>query len=97
VKKLWSALVVLALIVGAGAARAQSNLVLFISSPGDYIGLGGTYLTTDTNSFSVSATPSLITVDAFGFNFWIASPRGATLHPGFYANSARRKTARNIF
>lgn len=73
----------------AAVASAQSNLVLFISSPGDYIGQGQTYVTTNQANFSFSGSASLIQVGAFGFNFSIEGPGGATLVVGLYTNSAR--------
>jgi parallel beta-helix repeat protein len=73
----------------ARVANCQSNLVLFISSPGDYIGQGQTYVTEDPAAFSVSGTPALITVSAFGYNFWIGGPGGANLTVRLYPNSAR--------
>src|SRR5690349_12739873 len=73
----------------AVAASAQSNLVLFISSPGDYIGGGQTYVATNQGSFSFSGSASFIQVGAFGFNFWIQGPGGANLAVGLYTNSAR--------
>ncbi len=69
--------------------RAQSNLVLFISQPGDYIGQGQTYVTTNQADFSFSGTPALITVGAFGYTFWIGGPGGTNLDVGTYTNSAR--------
>ena len=77
------------MLFAAGVACAQSNLVLFISSPGDYIGQGQTYVTTNLSDFSFSGTPALITVGAFGYTFWIGGPGGANLTVGLYTNSAR--------
>lgn len=73
----------------AVGVSAQSNLVLFISSPGDYIGQGGTYVTTNQSSFSFSGSASFIQVGAFGFNFSIQGPGGSNLTVGLYTNSAR--------
>jgi len=70
-------------------AHAQSNLVLFISQPGDYIGGGQTYITTNTSDFSFSSSPNLVTVAAFGYTFWIGGPAGSNLMVGLYTNSAR--------
>lgn len=71
------------------SVHAQSNLVLFISQPGDYIGQGQTYVTTNTANFSFSGSPNLVTVGAFGYTFWIGGPGGANLAVGVYTNSAR--------
>src|ERR1022692_4846231 len=55
-------------------ASAQSNLVLFISSPDDYIGAGRSYVTEDLSQFSVSGDAATISVGAFGFGFTFAGP-----------------------
>src|ERR1035441_1295981 len=74
----------------ANVANCQSNLVLFISAPGDYIGGGHTYVTEDQSGFSVSGTPATIAVDAFGFYFSFAGPGGANLAVGTYRSEERR-------
>ncbi|MEI9864728.1 MAG: right-handed parallel beta-helix repeat-containing protein [Limisphaerales bacterium] len=70
-------------------AQAQSNLVLLISSPGDYVGQGQTYVTENPDGFSVSGTPAIITINAFGFGFTFAGPGNTPLTTGVYTNSAR--------
>jgi len=82
-------LLIVCWLFATGSAWAQSNLVLFISQPGDYIGQGQTYVTTNTADFSFSGSPNLVTVGAFGYTFWIGGPGGANLAVGTYANSAR--------
>src|ERR1039457_1138380 len=82
-------LLVAAWLCATGSAQAQSNLVLFISQPGDYIGQGQTYVTTNTANFSFSGPPNLVTVGAFGYTFWVGGPGGANLAVGLYTNSAR--------
>src|ERR1035438_185120 len=77
------------ILFAANVANCQSNLVLFISAPGDYIGGGHTYVTEVQSGFSVSGTPATITVSAFGFYFTFAGPGGANLAVGTYTNSAR--------
>ena len=77
------------IVFAANVANCQSNLVLFISAPGDYIGGGHTYVTEVQSGFSVSGTPATITVSAFGFYFTFAGPGGANLAVGTYTNSAR--------
>jgi hypothetical protein len=84
-----SGFVVASLLLAARFACAQSNMVLFISQSGDYIGQGRTYATTNTGDFSISGGPTLITVGAFGFDFYFAGPGGAALTVGVYLNSAR--------
>lgn len=70
----------------AQLAHCQSNLVLLASQPGDYIGGGETYVTTNATDFSLSGTPSLVTVDAFGFTIQFAS---TNLSVGPYTNATR--------
>jgi len=77
------------LLLSIRVATAQSNLVLFISQSGDYIGQGLTYVTTNTAEFSFSGTPALVTVSAFGYGFYIGGPGGTSLTVGIYTNSAR--------
>ena len=86
---LFPSLLIVCWLCATGSAWAQSNLVLFISQPGDYIGQGQTYVTTNTADFSFSGSPNLVTVGAFGYNFWIGGPGGANLAVGTYTNSAR--------
>jgi hypothetical protein len=62
------------LLFATNFAKAQSNLVLFISSSGDYIGQGQTYITENQGDFNVSGTPATITISAFGFGFTFAGP-----------------------
>src|SRR5437870_7062564 len=72
-----------------GVARAQSNLVLFISDPGDYIGQGLTYVTTNSADFTFSGTPPFVQASAFGYGFSFAGPGGSNLTVAVYANAAR--------
>jgi hypothetical protein len=71
----------------ARVASCESNLVLFMSSSGDYIGQGRAYLTEDTNQISVSEP--WVWFGAFGFNFVFSSPNGAPLTVGTYSNAIR--------
>ncbi len=86
-------LLLLALFTGvsflASVAHSQSNLVLFISSPGDYVGGGGTYVTEDPSGFIVNGTANHIEVQAFDYWFEFGGPGGANLTVGLYTNSAR--------
>jgi hypothetical protein len=77
-----------ALLIAAGSANAQSNLVLFISSPGDYIGQGQTYVTTNYADFSFSGTATGISVGAFGYGFTFV-PGTGNLGVGTYPNTTR--------
>ncbi len=81
--------VVIALLLATLTVHAQSNMVLFISSPGDSIGQGQTYFTQDKTQFSVSGTSPHITVAAFGFTFNFSGPGGTNLTVGAYPNSIR--------
>lgn len=83
-----SSAVALALFLAAGSTKAQSNLVLFISSPGDYIGQGQTYVTTNSADFSFSGTATGISVGAFGYGFTFV-PGTGNLGVGAYPNTAR--------
>jgi alpha-tubulin suppressor-like RCC1 family protein len=80
---------VFALVLATLTVRAQSNLVLLNSSPGDPVGNGQIYATENPANFSVSGTPAPITISAFGFTFYFASPDGTSLTVGNYPNSAR--------
>src|ERR1017187_7491214 len=73
----------------ANVANCQSNLVLFISSPGDYIGQGQTYVTENLSDFSVAESSGTITVSAFGFNFNFSGSNWTALTVGTYSNSSR--------
>src|ERR1700722_12608203 len=74
---------ILLVLLTATTGRAQSNLVLFVSASGDYIGEGSTYVTTNTNNFSFSGSTGGIQVGAFGFGFTF-TPGSATLGVGTY-------------
>src|SRR5436190_1811699 len=82
------AIAAFACFVGMTSAQGQSNMVLFISAPGDYIGQGQTYATTDTNAFSFSGTVGGLSVGAFGYGFTFVPGTGA-LSVGTYANATR--------
>src|ERR1035441_8589475 len=86
--RLIPSILIASLLLAARLACAQSNMVLFISQSGDYIGQGRTYATTNAAAFSISGGPSLITVGAFGFDFYFGGPGGAALTVGVYSNSA---------
>ena len=80
-------MVSLFVVMGAFAARGQSDLILFASSPGDYIGGGQTYQTFDTSSFSGSG--GAVTASAFGFGFGFVAPGQESLVVGTYVNARR--------
>jgi len=75
-------------LLAANVCRAQPNLVLLISSPGDYIGQGETYVTTNLADFSFSGSATGISVGAFGFTFTFV-PGAGTLGVGIYSNAVR--------
>lgn len=83
------AAVVFALLLATLTVRAQSNLVLFVSSPGDYIGQGKTYVTDNPTNFTVSGSPATITISAFGFSFRFDGPGSTNLAVGSYPNTLR--------
>lgn len=78
-----------ALLLLQGAASAQSNLVSLISQPGDYIGQGQTYFTTNAADFSFSGTSSSISVKAFGYTIVLDGPGSAALGLGQYPVATR--------
>jgi hypothetical protein len=81
--------VLFALLVSTAVLQAQSNLVLFVSSPGDYIGGGQTYVTDNPDEFIVSGSTSPIMVEAFGFYYRFGGPDGSSLSVGSYVNATR--------
>src|SRR2546430_719397 len=72
-----------------GVANAQSNLVLLISQPGDYIGQGQTHVTTNAADFGLSGSAATLTVTAFGYNIYFDAPDSSSLGRGQYTNAAR--------
>jgi parallel beta-helix repeat protein len=70
-------------------ALAQSNLVMLISQPGDYIGQGQTDVTTNQSDFSLSGSPAAFSIGAFGYNIYFSGPGGTNLTVGTYSNAAR--------
>ena len=77
------------LLLVTGIAHAQSNLVLFISDPGDYIGQGLTYVTTNSADFTFSGTLPFVQASAFGYGFSFAGPGGSNLTVTAYTNATR--------
>src|SRR5206468_3904895 len=67
----------------------QSNLVSLISQPGDSIGGGQSYVTTNLASFSLVGTPATLSVSAFGFDIQFDGPGSDTLSVGKYTNAVR--------
>jgi hypothetical protein len=80
-------------LLATSVVQAQSNLVLLVSQPGDYIGQGQTYLTTNVANFGASlnsfGSQKYIQVTAFGFILQFGGPSGANLAVGTYTNAAR--------
>jgi hypothetical protein len=92
---LFRILPLLCLVWGLLASRTvygQSNLVLLVSQPGDYIGQGQTYVTTNTADFTAGyylfGTQKDVRVGAFGFDLIFGGPGGAALGVGTYTNAA---------
>ncbi|HEX3627034.1 MAG TPA: choice-of-anchor Q domain-containing protein [Verrucomicrobiae bacterium] len=81
---------VFAISLATHVARAQSNLVLLVSHPGDYVGQGQTYLTTNLSDFSAGfGSQKDIQVSAFGYVLFYGGPGGANLAVGTYTNASR--------
>lgn len=70
-------------------ALAQSNLVLLVSQPGDYIGGGQNYVSTNPADLSVGFGNGGISASAFGFDIWVDGPNEDPLTVGTYTNAAR--------
>ncbi len=70
-------------------ARAQTSLALLISQPGDWIGQGATYATTNEAQIGISGPSLTVTVSAFGFNMIFDAPGQNALGVGKYVNAAR--------
>jgi parallel beta-helix repeat protein len=77
------------LCLGLATASAQTNLALLISSSGDFIGQGQTYVTTNQADIGIAGTPSTLTINAFGFAIYFSGPNGTPLTVGTYINAAR--------
>src|SRR5256885_11188957 len=75
-----------AILLASRVALAQSNLVLLISPPGDYIGAGQTYYTTNQDEIGISGTLATITVWAFGFAMYFDAPDQSNLTVERYTN-----------
>jgi parallel beta-helix repeat protein len=71
-------------------ARAQSNLVLLLSPPSDYIGAGQTYYTT--NQPGISGTMAAVQVVAFGFRMDFDAPGESNLEVRRYTNAVSHST-----
>lgn len=78
-----------ALLLQPGIARAQSNLVMLISQPGDYIGQGAVDVTTNAADFSLSGAPDTVSVSAFGYSIIFQGPGQAGMTVGVYSNASR--------
>jgi hypothetical protein len=81
-------LMALAVMLSASVARSQPNLVMLVSQPGDYVGQGLTYVTTNTANITAGFyyDDNTIDVQAFGFDCQFnANP----LTVGVYTNAAR--------
>src|SRR5436190_6697908 len=77
------------LLLSPELTRAQSNLFLMISQPGDYIGQGSTYVTTNAAEFSISGDLQTFGVSAFGYGLTFDGPGSEDLAVGEYPGTAR--------
>ena len=75
--------------LGLATASAQTNLALLVSSLGDYIGAGRTYVTTNQADIGIAGTATTPTFSAFGFSIYFSGPGGAPLTVGTYTNASR--------
>src|SRR6266566_3445209 len=64
-----------------GVANAQSNLILLLSQPGDYIGQGQTYVRTNTSDFGLSGSAATLTVTPLA-PYIVTHPVGTSLAVG---------------
>ena len=86
--RLTSGLFVAVLLWAARLASAQSNLVMLISQPGDFVGKGQTYVTTNETDFIFSGTlPSVRITAANNYIIAFAGPGGTNLAVGLYTNA----------
>src|SRR2546423_11590190 len=74
-------------LLSALVAQAQPNLVLLISPPGDYIGLGQTYHTTNQAEIGISGTAAAIQITAFDFAIEFEAPGHSNFMVGQYSNA----------
>ena len=88
-KHALTSILTLALLLLTGLANAQSNMVLLISQPGDWVGQGATYATTNETQIGISGIAMTVTVSAFGFNMIFDAPGQNALGVGSYPNAAR--------
>ena len=88
-KRLLGWLVLVSALLVSGAASAQSNLVAYYSSSGDYIGQGGTYYTLNEAEFGVSGSADRFVVSAFGYSAYFDGPGATALQVGVYTNATR--------
>jgi hypothetical protein len=78
-------------------AKAQSNMVLLVSPPGEFIGQGKTYYTTNLADFTAdfntnirpNKVPLAVETSAFGFFLDFAGPNGAAPSVGIYSNAVK--------
>jgi Concanavalin A-like lectin/glucanases superfamily/Immunoglobulin domain/Bacterial Ig domain len=89
-KRIWSwarfGALAAGLVMRVGITDAQSTLITLVSPPGDYIGQGQTYQTTN---FSFTGGAGSVVASAFGFNFTIVAPSGQNFLVGTYYNTTR--------
>jgi hypothetical protein len=79
----------LAFVAAACTSWSQSNLALLISPPGDYLGQGQTYYTTNQQEIGIRISNSTtgVRITAFGFLMEFDPPSGMALTVGTYTNA----------
>jgi len=85
-KKLWPLAFVLAC---HASINAQTNLALLVSQPGDYIGDGQTYITTNLPDGTISGTPIELSFWVFDYLIYFSGPDRTPMGIGTYTNAAR--------
>ncbi len=85
--RVLASLLTLTLLMIGGGTHAQSNLVLLVSQPGDWIGQGGTYVTTNPANYTVSGNAYTLGISAFGFWIEFDAPYLSVLTVGKYTNA----------
>src|SRR5687768_15992514 len=78
-------LFLVAMLLASTTARAQSDLIILLSPPSDYLGAGQTYYTT--NQPGISGTMATVTLGAFGFAMYFDAPGESNLTVQRYTNA----------
>lgn len=76
--------------IAPNVGAAEQNLLYFSSSPGDYIGQGQTFLTTDPATFSVGGTREGLSVSTpWGYGMSFVPPAGQQLRVANFTDAHR--------